>query len=183
MRGDRTSPTIEGVTVTHPDEPTTEAEESKSEMEQQAEESFDLRAKQSGSMGGGASGPRDMPTGGRGQGETSADIDPAKAGETEQTGGWGTGTQGSSNVAGQQEQETGQAQAPADKGQEEIENYGSRRDDEPDELLSPSSQIGRAAQSGGTPESGRQPDEDSREGWPMPDQGDTPKKWPDPTTD
>lgn len=81
------------------------------------------------------------------------------------------------------DQETGQAQAPDDKGQEEIENYGSRREDEPDELLSPSSQIGRAAQSGGTPESGRQPDEGSREGWPMPDQGDTPEKWPDPTTD
>jgi hypothetical protein len=30
-------------------------------------------------------------------------TDPAKAGETEQTGGWGTGTPGSSNVAGLQD--------------------------------------------------------------------------------
>src|SRR4051812_4368842 len=68
----------------------------------------------------------------------------------------------------QHDQETGQARAPVDKGQEEIENYGSRREDEADELPSPSSQIGRASQSGGTPESGRQLDEGSREGWPMP---------------
>lgn len=119
-------------------------------MEKQAEDSVDLRAKQSGSMGGGASGPRDMPTGGRGQDETSTATDPTKAGDTEQNGGWGTGTQASSNAAGQQNQETGQPQAPPDKGQEEIENYGSRSEDEPDELPSPSSQLGRAAQSGGT---------------------------------
>ena len=169
--------------MTQPEEPTTETENKKSDTEKQAEDSVDLRAKQSGSMGGGASGPRDMPTGGRGQDETSPVIDPTKAGETEQTGGWGTGTQGSSNVAGQQDQETGQPQAPPDKGQEEIENYGSRSEDERDELLSPSSQLGRAAQSGGTPESGRQRDEDSREGWPMPDQDETPNEWPKPTED
>lgn len=52
-----------------------------------------------------------------------------------------------------------------------------------DRLLSPSSQIGRAAQTGGTPESGRPPDESSREGWSMPDQSDTPDQWPEPTTD
>jgi hypothetical protein len=55
--------------------------------------------------------------------------------------------------------------------------------DEPDELLSPASQIGRATQTGGTPESGREPDEDAREGWPMPDQTDIPSEWPEPTTD
>ena len=123
-------------------------------------------------MGGGASGPRDMPKGGSRRAEPSADIDPGRAGESEQTDGTGTGTQGSPNVAGQQAQ-TERSGAPQDKGQEEIENYGSRREDEPDGLLSRSSQIGRAAQSGGTPESGRDPDERSREGWSAPEQDDT----------
>ena len=50
---------------------------------------------------------------------------------------------------------------------------------EPPELLSPSSQIGRAAQSGGTPESG----DEARQGWHIPDQSDTPPEWPEPTTD
>lgn len=148
--------------------------------EERAPESFDPNA--GGMMGGGASGPRDMPTGGRDEGELEA-ADADRAGSLEQTGGWGSGTQGSSNVAAQRDRETGQPEAPADKGREEIENYGSRREDEDDRLLSPSSQIGRAAQTGGTPEAGRQPDESSREGWSMPDQSDTPEEWPDPTTD
>jgi len=151
--------------------------------EEQAGVSFDARAKDSGSMGGGASGPREMPTGGRAQQEADADTDPSRTAETEQTGGSGTGSNGSSNGSDHEARSSSQSQAPKDKGQEEIENYGSRREDKPDELLSPSSQIGRSAQSGGTPESGRHPDETAREGWKMPDQSDTPEDWPVPTTD
>jgi hypothetical protein len=55
--------------------------------------------------------------------------------------------------------------------------------DVPSELLSPASQIGRAAQSGGTRESGPEPGDEARHGWPMPDQGDTPPEWPEPTAD
>lgn len=152
MRGHSTFSNYKGATVTQP-------EESSTKMEQQAEQSFDVRARNSGSMGGGASGPRDIPTDGGGHDDTNADA----------------------HVAGQQG--TGQSRVSPDRGQEEIENYGSRREDAPDELLSPSSQIGRAAQTGGTPESGRQPDDSVREGWPMPDQTDTPEQWPEPTTD
>jgi hypothetical protein len=53
----------------------------------------------------------------------------------------------------------------------------------PDPLLSPASQIGRAAQTGGTPEAGAQPGEEARQGWKMPDESDTPPEWPQPTTD
>ena len=61
-----------------------------------------------------------------------------------------------------------------------------REDDERDEhreLLSPASQIGRAAQTGGTPESRLDPNEKPREGWDIPDQTDTPEEWPEPTQD
>ena len=71
-------------------------------------------------MGGGASGPRSVSKGDRNSVE--GHIDPSKAGKTEQTGGLCTGTQGSSNVAGSGGEGTsGQASAPLDKGEEEIE--------------------------------------------------------------
>lgn len=131
-------------------EPSTEAER------------FDPHATEGGSMGGGASGPRDMPTGGRDEGDDVAEGDtPLSSGEVEAK----------------------QSQDSADRHKEEIENYGSRREDEPDDLLSPSSQIGRAAQTGGTPESRRDPDVDTREGWPAPPQDGTPESWPDPNID
>jgi hypothetical protein len=63
------------------------------------------------------------------------------------------------------------------------EDQPSEAGDKPDEPLSPASQIGRSAQTGGTPETGREPGEEAREGWPMPDQTDTPPEWPEPTTD
>jgi len=75
--------------VTERDEETTEAEGP-----------FDPQAKQGGSMGGGASGPRDLPTGGRAQKE------------------------GGSGEAGHEGPE--RSGAPSDRGQEEIESYGSR---------------------------------------------------------
>jgi hypothetical protein len=168
--------------MAHPEKDATEGQTA--EPNELPVEPFDPQAKDGGSIGGGASGPRETPTAGRGEGEDDADIEPTKAAETEQTGGWGTGTQGSSNVSGQQAQASGgQSPPPENKGQEEIENYGSRRESEPAELLSPSSQIGRSSQTGGTPESGRHPDETSREGWTMPDQSDTPEEWPAPTPD
>ena len=51
-----------------------------------------------------------------------------------------------------------------------------------DTTLSPSSQIGRV-ETGGSDGSGREPGNDAREGWPMPDQSDTPSEWPEPTID
>ena len=51
-----------------------------------------------------------------------------------------------------------------------------------DTKLSPSSQIGRE-ETGGSDGSGREPGNDAREGWPMPDQSDTPSQWPEPTID
>lgn len=48
---------------------------------------------------------------------------------------------------------------------------------------SPATQIGRAKQTGGTPDSGLEAGAESREGWPMPDQSDTPEEWPQPTID
>jgi len=53
---------------------------------------------------------------------------------------------------------------------------------EEDELPSPSSQIGRE-QMGGSSASGQEPGTDTQEGWPMPDQSDTPSEWPEPTID
>ena len=102
--------------------------EQASEGEPEGEKSFDLGPTQSGVMGGGASGPRDLRAD-EGDGKNDGDIDPDKAGRTEQTGGSGTGTQGSSNVGGQRAKGTGQHPAPPERAQEEIENYGSRRDD------------------------------------------------------
>jgi hypothetical protein len=128
--------------VTELKKPPTEDENTNGKPERQPEETFDPEAKHGGLMGGGASGPRDIPTGGK-------------------------------------EQKAGQHKAQPATGQEEMKNDG----DQPDALLSRSSQIGRAQQSGGTPESGRPPDEDSREGWWMPDQEDTPQEWTDPTLD
>ena len=125
-------------------------------------EPFDPRATEGGSMGGGASGPRDMPTGGSDEGDDVAEGGTPRSSE---------------------EVEAKKGQESPDRPKEEIENYGSRREDEPDDLLSPSSQIGRAAQTGGTPESRRDPDVDTREGWPAPRQDDTPESWPDPNID
>jgi hypothetical protein len=51
-----------------------------------------------------------------------------------------------------------------------------------DSKLSPSSQIGRE-ETGGSDGSGEEPGTDAREGWPMPDQSDTPSEWPEPTID
>ncbi len=53
---------------------------------------------------------------------------------------------------------------------------------EEDEFPSPSSQIGRE-QMGGSSASGQEPGTDTQEGWPMPDQSDTPPDWPEPTID
>ena len=127
--------------MTEPKKPPTEDENTNRKTEREPEETFDPEAKHGGLMGGGASGPRDMPTGG-------------------------------------QEQKAGR-----DKGQ--LANGRENKDDaeQGDPLLSRSSQIGRAQQSGGTPESGRPPDEDSREGWSMPVQEDTPQEWTDPRLD
>jgi hypothetical protein len=125
-------------------------------------ESFDPRATEGGSMGGGASGPRDLHAGGSDEGDPVAER----------------GTQRSS-----EDVEAKQGPTSPERRKEEIENYGSRREEEPDDLLSPSSQIGRAAQTGGTPESRRDPDVDTREGWPAPRQDDTPESWPDPNID
>lgn len=50
-----------------------------------------------------------------------------------------------------------------------------------DPTLSPSSQIGRE-ETGGSG-MGTEPGTDAREGWPMPDQTDTPSDWPEPTID
>lgn len=54
----------------------------------------------------------------------SADIDHEKAGQAEKTGGFGTGTPGSSNVAGQNELDD----AREERGEEQVEEYGSRTD-------------------------------------------------------
>lgn len=51
-----------------------------------------------------------------------------------------------------------------------------------EDTVSPSSQIGRE-ETGGSDGSGREPGTDAREGWPMPDQSDTPSEWPEPTID
>jgi hypothetical protein len=80
---------------------------------------------------------------------------------------------------GGQEQKAGRDKGQLANGREEKKNDA----EQGDALLSRSSQIGRAQQSGGTPESGRPPGEDSREGWSMPDQEDTPQEWTDPTLD
>ncbi len=94
----------------------------------EAEESSDLGPTHSGVMGGGASGPRKLSTdGGREAGD--GDIDSDKARRSEQTGGSGTGTQGSSNVAGQRDKGSAQHPPSPDRDHEDVENYGSRRDD------------------------------------------------------
>lgn len=105
---------------------TKEEEDNRAEdsMTRKGEESFDLGPTHSGAMGGGASGPRDMSAAAGGQDNAAGDTEPGKAAGAGQTGGSGTGTQ-----------ETGRATAPPDNGQEEIENYGSRREDTSDELL------------------------------------------------
>jgi hypothetical protein len=72
-------------------------------------------------------------------------------------------------------QETG-SDDPTDGEGHELEQ------DEPSPTASPATQIGRAEQTGGTP-AGREAGVESREGWPMPDQSDTPKEWPEPTID
>ena len=85
-------------------------------------------------------------------------------------------------MSDQREHETDEEQGPLERGREAIESYGSR-DDDSDAPLSRSSQIGRAQQTGGTPESRRDPALSAREGWPKPEQEDTPEQWPDPTID
>jgi hypothetical protein len=92
---------------------------------------LDLGPTDSGSIGSGASGPRDLGKNDRGD-TADADIDPSKAGQTEQTGTSGTGTQGSSNIAGQRDRGAAQHPESPERGQENIENYGSRRDDTSD---------------------------------------------------
>ena len=52
-------------------------------------------------------------------GEEALVSDPAKANKTEQTGGWGTGTQGSSTVAGINEVEESQANMAEDVAPDE----------------------------------------------------------------
>jgi hypothetical protein len=66
-----------------------------------------------------------------------------------------------------------------DDGEDEDEDEEEARSDE---VLSPSSQIGRE-QAGGSHVSGQEPGAETREGWPMPDQSDTPPEWPEPTID
>ena len=48
--------------------------------------------------------------------------------------------------------------------------------------FSPASQVGRARAGGGS-ESALDPDEEVREGWPIPEQDDVPPEWPEPTVD
>ena len=48
--------------------------------------------------------------------------------------------------------------------------------------FSPASQVGRSKTGGGS-ESVLDPEEDVREGWPVPDQSDAPSQWPKPTID
>jgi hypothetical protein len=141
-----------------------EREDDEPTPDEQGEQPFDARSADGGSMGGGASGPRAMPAGGDGaQGDESD--------------GYGAGRRGE-----QGQEAPDQGQAPVERDREQIESYGSR-DDDSDALLSPSSQIGRAQQTGGTPESRRDPDVRTREGWPAPEQDDTPENWPDPKSD
>jgi hypothetical protein len=111
-------------------------QDSRSDTSKKDEESFDLGPTHSGAMGGGASGPRDVADAPGGNDAADGEINAGKAGVTGQTGGSGTGTQGSSNVAAQLDKNMGQTKAPSDKGQEEIENYGSRREDASDQLSS-----------------------------------------------
>ena len=51
------------------------------------------------------------------------------------------------------------------------------------ESFSQASQVGRARQVGGTPAAGLEPGTEPREGWPIPDQSDTPPEWPLPSSD
>jgi hypothetical protein len=53
---------------------------------------------------------------------------------------------------------------------------------QPEPSFSQASQVGRA-QSGGSSGSAGKPGETTREGWPAPDQADTPTEWPEPTID
>jgi len=131
---------------------------------QESDDHFDANANEGGSMGGGASGPRGMPTGGRGPESARSGRDDDGAEEA---------------IAGSR---PGEEEGRFERDREEIESYGSR-DDDSDGPLSPSSQIGRARQTGGTPESRRAPGVEAREGWPMPEQDDTPDTWPDPSND
>jgi len=73
----------------------------------------------------------------------------------------------------------------ADESEEPEESIvGERGEGQPDgSTPSPATQIGRAKQTGGTPASGLEAGIESREGWPMPDQSDTPEEWPEPTID
>ena len=63
---------------------------------------------------------------------------------------------------------------------------GTRNEDDADadgeKEFSPSSQIGRE-QAGGSHVTRQEPGAKSNEGWPMPDQSDTPPEWPVPTID
>ena len=59
---------------------------------------------------------------------------------------------------------------------------GKRHDGADAVSSSPASQVGRA-KTGCGPESVLNPEETVREGWPVPDQGDVPSKWPEPTVD
>lgn len=65
---------------------------------------------------------------------------------------------------------------------DEDDSPDDEEDSDEDDLLSPSSQIGRE-RVGGSHVSAQEPGTETREGWPMPDQSDTPPEWPEPTID
>jgi hypothetical protein len=72
---------------------------------------------------------------------------------------------------------------PLDNNRPGEQKISGKRDDEPEAAsFSPASQVGRS-KTGGGPESVLDPDENVREGWPAPDQSDTPTDWPEPTVD
>lgn len=73
---------------------------------------------------------------------------------------------------------------PQDDGSEEsVDGEPGEAQGDGSPTPSPATQIGRAEQTGGTPASGLEAGIESREGWPMPDQSDTPEEWPEPTID
>jgi hypothetical protein len=68
------------------------------------------------------------------------------------------------------------------KREPDDDSLDEHEDAEQDQPLSPSSQIGRE-RVGGSRASGQEPGTETKEGWPMPDQSDTPPEWPEPTID
>jgi len=70
---------------------------------------------------------------------------------------------------------------PLDDNRPEDHELGGE-DAENDAHSSPASQVGRD-ETGGGAGSVLDPEENVREGWPIPDQSDVPSEWPEPTVD